>query len=47
MDHGIVFAGLDMIGSKVTEINVTSPTCAREIFEQTGENPVQELFNHL
>ena len=47
MQHGIVFAGLDMIGSKVTEINVTSPTCARQIFDQTGEDPIMELFAGL
>lgn len=28
---GILFAGLDVIGDYLTEINVTSPTCAREI----------------
>ena len=47
MQHGIIFAGLDMIGSKVTEINVTSPTCARQIFDQTGEDPIKELFADL
>ena len=47
MKHGIIFAGLDMIGSKVTEINVTSPTCARQIFDQTGEDPIRELFAGL
>jgi glutathione synthase/RimK-type ligase-like ATP-grasp enzyme len=36
-----------MIGSKVTEINVTSPTCARQIFDQTGEDPIRELFTGL
>jgi len=30
-DKGILFAGLDVIGDYLTEINVTSPTCAREI----------------
>ncbi len=29
--RGILFAGLDIIGEYLTEINVTSPTCAREI----------------
>ncbi|WP_371188375.1 glutathione synthase [Thalassotalea maritima] len=29
--RGLYFVGLDMIGNKVTEINVTSPTCIREI----------------
>jgi glutathione synthase len=28
---GLVFVGLDVIGDKLTEINVTSPTCIREI----------------
>lgn len=28
---GLIFVGLDVIGDKVTEINVTSPTCIREI----------------
>lgn len=30
-EHGIVFAGLDIIGDYLTEINVTSPTCVREL----------------
>ncbi|MGL4473620.1 MAG: glutathione synthase [Shewanella sp.] len=29
--RGLVFVGLDVIGDKLTEINVTSPTCIREI----------------
>jgi len=33
---GIVFAGLDIIGDWLTEVNVTSPTCFREIQDQTG-----------
>lgn len=40
---GIVFAGLDVIGDYLTEVNVTSPTCIVEIDEQTGENAA-ELF---
>ena len=30
-EKGILFAGLDVIGCHLTEINITSPTCAREI----------------
>ncbi|MFM2480277.1 glutathione synthase [Celerinatantimonas sp. YJH-8] len=30
-EKGLIFVGLDIIGNKVTEINVTSPTCIREI----------------
>ena len=35
-DMGILFAGLDIIGDKLTEINVTSPTGIREIAELDG-----------
>ena len=31
VDKGLWFVGLDVIGDKVTEINVTSPTCIREL----------------
>jgi glutathione synthase len=34
--RGLLLVGLDVIGDKVTEINVTSPTCFQEITEQTG-----------
>lgn len=32
--RGILFAGLDVIGDYLTEINVTSPTCIRELDNQ-------------
>lgn len=35
-DKGLIFVGLDIIGESLTEINVTSPTCAREIDNQFG-----------
>ena len=34
--RGLLLAGIDVIGDCVTEINVTSPTCFQEIFQQTG-----------
>ncbi len=34
--RGLLLAGVDVIGDSVTEINVTSPTCFQEIFDQTG-----------
>jgi len=34
--RGLLLVGLDVIGEHLTEINVTSPTCAREIQDQTG-----------
>ncbi|TDI73521.1 MAG: glutathione synthase [Betaproteobacteria bacterium] len=37
-DQGLMLVGLDVIGDYLTEINVTSPTCMREITDQTGFN---------
>jgi glutathione synthase len=34
--RGLLLIGLDVIGSCLTEINVTSPTCFQEIAQQTG-----------
>ncbi len=34
--RGLFFVGLDVIGDYLTEINVTSPTCLREIEAETG-----------
>jgi len=34
--RGLLLVGLDIIGDWLTEVNVTSPTCFREIQEQTG-----------
>lgn len=36
MEKGLWFVGLDVIGGQITEINVTSPTCVREIDDQCG-----------
>jgi glutathione synthase len=34
--RGLLVVGLDVIGDYLTEVNVTSPTCFREIQDQTG-----------
>jgi len=34
--RGLLLVGLDVIGDFLTEVNVTSPTCFREIQDQTG-----------
>ncbi|HEY7905996.1 MAG TPA: glutathione synthase, partial [Wenzhouxiangella sp.] len=47
MAHGIVFAGLDVIGDRLTEVNVTSPTCVRELDQQFGLNIAGQLFDAL
>ena len=41
---GLIFVGLDVIGNYVTEINVTSPTCIREIDAQFGTSIADDLF---
>lgn len=43
-EKGLVFVGLDVIGDYLTEINVTSPTCIREIDAQFGTSIADDLF---
>lgn len=45
--RGLWFAGLDVIGDYLTEINVTSPTCVRELDRIYGLNIAGELFDVL
>ena len=42
---GVLFAGLDIIGGKLIEINHTSPTGLREISREAGEDITQILFD--
>ena len=44
---GLHFVGLDVIGDYITEINVTSPTCLRELDNQYNLNIAGILFEHL
>lgn len=44
-DMGILFAGLDVIGDYLTEINVTSPTCIREIDAEYKLDIAGQLMN--
>jgi glutathione synthase len=43
--RGILFAGLDVIGDWLSEVNVTSPTCIRELDAQYGLNIAGQLFD--
>ena len=43
-EKGLVFAGIDVIGERLTEINVTSPTGFREIFQFDGVNLAKKLL---
>ncbi len=43
--RGMLFVGLDVIGDWLTEVNVTSPTCIRELDAQFGLNIAGQLFD--
>lgn len=45
--RGMLFVGLDVIGDWLTEVNVTSPTCARELDAQFGINIAGLLFDAI
>jgi glutathione synthase len=45
--RGMLFVGLDVIGDFLTEINVTSPTCIRELDAQFGLNIAGMLFDAI
>jgi glutathione synthase len=45
--QGLLLVGLDVIGDCLTEVNVTSPTCFREITEQTGFNVAAMFIDAL
>ncbi len=44
-EAGLLFVGLDVIGDYLTEINVTSPTCIRELDNQFGLDIAMQLMN--
>lgn len=46
-DEGLLLVGLDVIGEFLTEVNVTSPTCMREIHDQTGFSVAAMLLDAL
>jgi len=46
-ERGMLFVGLDVIGGFVTEINVTSPTGAREIARQFGVDATELLMDAI
>lgn len=46
-EKGLIFVGLDVIGDYLTEINVTSPTCIRELDSIYGLNISGQLFDAI
>lgn len=45
--RNILFAGLDVIGDRLTEINVTSPTCIKEINAEYNTNIALDLMHAI
>jgi len=46
-EKGILFAGLDVIGDYLTEVNVTSPTCIRELDKEFQLDIAGDLMNAI
>lgn len=46
-EMGLLFVGLDVIGDYLTEVNVTSPTCIRELDEIYGLDIAGDLMNAI
>ena len=46
-ERGLIFVGIDVIGDWLTEINVTSPTCVRELNREFGLNIAMDLINAI
>ena len=46
-DKGLLFVGLDVIGGYLTEINVTSPTCVREIEREQDIDIAGQLIDAI
>ena len=47
MDSELIFVGLDVIGPYLTEINVTSPTCVRELERFTKDNISASILDSM
>ena len=46
-DKGLIFVGIDVIGDYLTEINVTSPTCIRELDAAFGIDIAGQLLDAI
>ena len=47
IQEGVIFAGLDVIGDVLTEVNITSPTGLREISKATGQDLAQMIVEQI
>jgi len=46
-ERGVLFAGIDVIGDYLTEVNITSPTCIRELDAQFGLDIAGDLIERI
>lgn len=46
-ENGLIFVGMDVIGDRITEINVTSPTCVQEIEAAYDVDITGKLFDAI
>jgi glutathione synthase len=46
-DNGVIFAGIDIIGDYLTEVNVTSPTGIRELDREFDLNIAGQMFDAI
>lgn len=47
VEKGLIFVGMDVIGDRITEINVTSPTCVQEIENAYDIDITGKLFDAI
>ena len=46
-ERNIYFAGADFLGKKLSEINITSPTCLQEIHKNSDLNPSKIFWDSI
>ena len=46
-ENNIYFAGADLLGGKLSEINLTSPTCLQEIHKNSDLDPAKIFWDNL
>ena len=46
-ENRIYFAGADLLGGKLSEINLTSPTCLQEIHNNSDLDPAKVFWDNL
>jgi glutathione synthase len=47
VERNLIFVGIDVIGEYLTEINVTSPTGARQVFQFDGVDVTQTMWDSV